>query len=139
MKLTKLILTMSVIALLGAGCAGSPAANTNTNANVNAPAVGTVREKPASGSFTVTFASDGEFDPVTAFVTAGTKVTFKNTTNKTHSIIPSYDPKTQLADLASKTDLAPGESFTYTFGKVGRWLYQDGKNPAFGGAVEVSK
>ena len=139
MKLTKLILTMSIIALMGAGCAASPAVNTNTNANTNTPAVGTVREKPASGSFTVTFAPDGEFNPVTAYVTQGTKVTFKNTTNKTHSIVPSYDPKTKLADLASKTDLAPGESFVYTFSKVGRWLYQDGKNPAFGGAVEVSK
>jgi plastocyanin len=135
MKLTKLILAVGIIALLGAGCAKAPA--TNTNANV--PAVGTAPAKAASGSFTVTIASDGEFNPVTAYVKKGTAVTFKNTTDKIHHIAPSYDLPTRLPDLDSGTDLAPGASFTYTFNKVGRWLYEDSKHQGFGGAVEVSE
>ena len=127
---------MSVIALLGAGCAKAPAPKTNANANV--PAVGTVPEKPARGSFAVTIDQDGEFDPVTAFVIKGTTVTFKNTTDKPHHIVPSYDPKSTLPDLNSNVDLAPGASFSYTFDKVGKWLYEDSKHPGFGGAVDVS-
>jgi plastocyanin len=135
MKYVKYIAAISIVALLGAGCAKAPASNTNANV----PAVGTTPSKPASDSFTVTIASDGEFSPVTAYVKKGTAVTFKNTTDKVHHIIPSYDIPTKLSDLDSGTDLAPGASFTYTFSKVGRWLYEDSKHQGFGGAVEVSQ
>jgi plastocyanin len=137
MRITKLLFATGIIALLGAGCAKAPAPK--INANINVPAVGTVPEKPVSGSFTVTIDKDGEFDPVTAYVTKGTKVTFTNTTDKPHHIVPSYDPKSTLAGFDSKTDLAPGESFTYTFDKVGKWLYEDSKHPGFGGAVDVAE
>ena len=135
MKLTKLIIAASVIILLGAGCAKAPTANTNANI----PTVGTTPDKPASGAFIVTIAPNGEFAPVTAYVKKGTAVTFKNTTDKIHHIVPSYDIQTRLADLDSGADLAPGASFTYTFNKVGRWLYGDSKHQGFGGAVEVSE
>jgi plastocyanin len=143
MRLTKLLLAVGIVALLGAGCAGAPVAKNgnhmNMNANANVPAIGTVPNKPASGSFTITIDADGEFDPVTAYVTKGTTVTIKNTTTKPHRIAPSYDPKSVLPGFESKGDLAPGASFTYTFNKVGRWLYEDSKHPGFGGAVDVSE
>ena len=139
MKIEKLLFATGIIVLLGAGCAKVPAPKTNANANANVPAVGTVPDKPASGSFTVTIAPDGEFDPVTAYVTKGTTVTFKNTTNKPHRIAPSYDPRSVLPGFESKTDLAPGDNFSFTFDKVGRWLYEDSRNPGFGGAVDVAE
>jgi plastocyanin len=80
----------------------------------------------------------GEFIPVTAYVTKGTKVTFKNTSKKPLHIVPSTDPASQLLDLDSKNDVAPGDGFDYVFNKSGRWLYQNSKNPAFSGAVMVS-
>ena len=135
MKYAKYLAAIGIIALLGAGCAKAPA--TNTNANV--PAIGTAPIKPASGTFTVTINADGEFVPVTAYVKKDTVVTFKNTTDKVHHIVPSYDLPTKLSDLDSGTDLAPGASFTYTFKTVGRWLYEDSKHQGFGGAVEVSE
>jgi len=138
MKITKFILAIAVVALLGAGCAKVPVAQKNSNTNTPPP-IGTSRSAPASGSFTVTIAPDGEFNPVTAFVKKGTAVTFKNTTNTLHHIVPSDDPNSKLADLDSKIDLTPGASFTYTFNKVGRWLYDDSKHPGFGGAVEVGE
>jgi plastocyanin len=136
MKITKLLVLTGIIALMGAGCAKAPAPAANNNANeVKA---GYTPYKPASGSFTVTIDADGEFDPVTAYVTEGTTVTFKNTTDKVHRIVPSTDPSSKLLELDSKKDLAPGESFTVTFDKVGRWLYDDSKNTAFGGAIDVA-
>jgi plastocyanin len=136
MKLTKLFLTTAIIALVGAGCASTPAPTANKNTNT--PTIGTVREKPASGSFTITMnPTTGEFIPVSAYVTKGTKVTFKNTTDKPIHIVPSADLPSRLSDLDSKTDIAPGGSFDYVFNKPGRWLYQNSKNMAFGGAVEV--
>jgi len=138
MKYAKYIVAISIIILLGAGCAKAPVAPKNSNANTPPP-IGTSRSTPASGSFTITIAPDGEFNPVTAFVKKGTAVTFKNTTNTLHHIVPSDDPNSKLADLDSKIDLTPGASFTYTFNKVGRWLYDDSKHPGFGGAVEVGE
>jgi plastocyanin len=138
-KLTKLIILAGIITFIGAGCAGTPAAKINTNGNANTPAIGMVPNNPASGSFTVTINSKtGEFVPVTAYVTIGTTVTFKNTTNNAHHLVPSTDAANKFAALDSKTDLAPGESFSVVFDKVGRWLYSDAKNTAFGGAIDVA-
>jgi plastocyanin len=136
MKLTKLIFVSSVIILLGVGCAKAPAQKTNTN---QPPAVGTSRSVPASGEMTVTMDSQtGEFVPVTSFVKVGTKVTFKNTDTKPHWIASDPHPThTDLPGFDAKAPIAPGESYTYTFDKVGHWLFHDHLNPAFGGAVEV--
>jgi plastocyanin len=135
-KRTNILLAVGIIVLMGAGCAKAPAPATNNN--VNEVKAGYTPYKPASGSFTVTIDADGEFDPVTAYITKGTTVTFKNTSTNVHRIVPSTDSKSKFAELDSKTDLAPGESFTVAFDKVGRWLYQDSKNTAFGGAIDVA-
>ena len=138
-KLTKLIILAGIIMFIGAGCAGTPAAKINTNGNANTPAVGTVPNNPASGTFNVTInPTTGEFVPVTAYITTGTTVTFKNTTTKVHHITPSTDLENKFAALDSKTDLAPGASFSVVFDKAGRWLYSDAKNTAFGGAIDVA-
>ena len=138
MKLTKLILATSIIALLGVGCAKTAVNNSNVK---NTPAVGTSRSVPAAAEMTVTIdPKTGEFVPVTAFVKAGTKVTFKNTSDKPHWVASDPHPThTDLPGFDSKAAIAPGDSYTYTFDKVGRWLYHDHLNPTFGGAIVVGE
>jgi len=138
MKLTKILLTASVIVLMGVGCAKTETANTNTK---KPPAVGTSRSVPASGEMIVTIdPQTGEFVPVTSFVKVGTKVTFKNTSNKPHWVASDPHPThTDLPGFDSKAEIAPGASYTYTFDKAGRWLFHDHLNPAFGGAVDVAE
>jgi plastocyanin len=135
MKLTKLIFAVSVLVLLGLGC--SPKQD-KPNVNANTPAVGTSRAHIASGTMSVKIKPDGEFDPVTAFVKKGTIVTFMNDSTKPHSIIPQEDAGKKFAGLDSRGEFAPGGSFTVTMDQVGRWLFQDSTNPAFGGAIEVA-
>jgi len=139
MKLTKLILAASVIALLGAGCANAPVAQNNSNTNAP-PAIGTSRSVPASGTMTVLIMPDNSFEPTTAFVKIGTAVTFKNNSDQPHWVASDPHPThTDLPGFDAKGNIAPGASYTYTFEKVGRWLYHDHLNPAFGGAVDVSE
>lgn len=135
MKLTKLIFAAGVVMLLGIGCGKTNV--TQNNANTNKPAIGTSRALPASGTFTVAIGSTGEFDPVTSYVKVGTAITFVNNTDKPHSIVPLKDAGKQFDKLASKT-IAAGGKYTVTMDQEGRWLFSDGTNPAFGGAIEVA-
>lgn len=136
MKLKKLLLAAGIIILLGTGCAKAPASNSNANVP---PAIGTSRSVPASEEMTVTIdPQTGEFVPITSFVKVGTKVTFKNTDDKPHWVASDPHPThTDLPGFDAKAEIAPGANYTYTFDKVGRWLYHDHLNPAFGGAIEV--
>ncbi len=138
MKITKLIFTAGFVILLGVGCAKTHVEPTNKNAN-KPPAAGTSRAVPANGEFTVHILADGEFDPVTAFVKKGTKVTFKNDSAKAHSIAAYADAGKKFEALDSKEKIAAGAAFSVTMTETGRWLYSDGTNPAFGGAVDVSE
>jgi plastocyanin len=134
-KTSKIIVSCAIIALMGAGCAKSPAANSNTN---EAPAVGTSSVAPASGTFTVTIQPDGQFDPVTAFVKVGTKVIFKNSTDKPHRVASDENNSPEAPQaFSSPADIAPNGTFETTMSKAGRVLYHDPLNTAFGGAIEV--
>jgi plastocyanin len=135
MPFTKLIIA-AVIVFLGVGCAKTTTTNTNKN---QPPAIGTSRSVPASGEMTVTIdQATGEFIPVTSFIKKGTKVIFKNTTDRPHRIVYLPDPAVKTPpDFGSKTDIAPGESYVYTFNEIGRWLFNDALNPGFSGGVEV--
>lgn len=135
-KTFKILAAAAIVALLGAGCAKSPA----TNANNNAPKpAGYSRANPASGMMTVKITADGEFDPTTAFVKKGTVVTFENDSRKAHNIVPVKDAGKEFTKLDSKGSIEPGGKFTVTLDQTGRWLYADGTNLAFSGAVEVTE
>ncbi len=132
----KIIAIAAALILLGAGCAKSPAPAANQNANVTP--VGYSRYKPASGEMAIKIADDNSFDPTSAYVITGTKVTFTNASKNKHNLSPDEDTgKKGLADFGTKADLAPGESYSYTFAKTGRWFYYDKLHPSFGGVVEV--
>jgi len=137
-RITKLLIAASLITLLGIGCVKTATTNTNANTNANLPTEGLSPDKPASRAFTVKIAPDGEFDPVTAYVTVGTTVTFVNTSTKPHGIEPYADAGKKFDALATKTDLAPGQKFSVMFDQSGRWFYSDRTNVSFGGAIDVA-
>jgi plastocyanin len=123
----KLFSAVAVIALFGLGCAKPEAPR---------PA-GSSRIAPASATMTVRITADGEFEPTTAFVKKGTVVTFENGSEKSHSIVPKEDAGKSFDGLGSEGDIGPGGKFSVTMDETGRWLYADGTNLAFSGAIEV--
>lgn len=137
MKLAKIAFVISVIALLGIGCAKTPTPMTNTN--IPTP-VGSSASKIASGTLTIKIMPDNTFEPTTAYVKVGTTITFLNDSDKPHGVISKSTPTDEgLSDFDSNGAFGPNESYTYTFDKVGRWLFHDTTNSAFGGAVVVSE
>jgi len=131
-KSSKLIIAVAILAIFGFGCSKKPT-------NTVVPAVGASRTNIANNAFTVKIQPNGEFDPVTAFVKKDTVLTFENDSQKPHGVIPREDADKKFAGLDSKGEITPGKKFSVTMDEVGRWLYSDRTNPAFGGAVEVSE
>jgi plastocyanin len=134
----KILGTIALIALVGAGCAKNQPTATNTNSSK--PIAGASRANIASGEMVVRITQTGEFAPTTAFVKAGTKVIFQNDTSKFQRVASYPDPKEPApTSFASENDIAPNAKYETTFTQTGRWLYNNPLNPAFGGAVEVSE
>ncbi len=85
----------------------------------------------------VTYSATG-FNPSSMTVKAGTTVTFKNET--TGSMWVASDPHpahTTYSDFDAKKGYAPGESYSYTFTKVGSWSYHDHLHSQFKGMIIV--
>jgi plastocyanin len=81
--------------------------------------------------------ADG-FSPATLTVESGETVTFENTSDDdrwpasnvhpTHELYPEFD---------AKKAVLPGESYSFTFERVGSWGYHDHLNPGLGGTITV--
>lgn len=91
----------------------------------------------ATQSATVSY-TDAGFAPSPTTVAVGSTVTFTNESSKsmwvasavhpTHSLLPGFD---QLKSVGK------GESYEYTFTKVGTWKYHNHVNPGDTGSVVV--
>ncbi len=82
--------------------------------------------------------TDTGFEPSTVTVKAGTPVTFVNNGQALHW--PASDPHPThggLAGFDAKKGLATGETYTFTFTKVGTWGFHDHLNARNGGSVIV--
>ena len=133
-KIIKSFLIITTISLVGVGCAKTPALqNNNNNAALNTPA-GSSYYLPADKELTIKILADNSFEPTSAFIKANTTITWLNTDTKLHQILSD---KNDLAVFGPKEPLKPGEKYSYTFTKIGRIIYHDPLNPAFGGSVEV--
>ena len=85
----------------------------------------------------VTYSATG-FSPNSLTVKAGTTVTFKNETTGTMWVASDPHPThTSYAEFDAKKGFASGESYSYTFNKVGSWSYHDHLHAGFKGIVIV--
>ena len=95
---------------------------------------------PASTPATVTISmTSSGFSPANVTVKAGTKVVFVN--NDTQPHWPASNPHpthTDLPGFDALKNINPGQSYTFTFSKVGTWGFHDHLNPPRGGSVTVT-
>ncbi len=94
-------------------------------------------ESPTASTTTISI-SDTGFSPATVRVKAGTTVTFTNNGQALHW--PASNPHpvhTDLPGFDAKRGLATGESYSFTFTKVGTWGFHDHLNTIMKGSVVV--
>jgi plastocyanin len=156
MRRTLLIAAITVL-LLGAACkkvttntnstpvngsansndSGVLTTNTNSTSNANVDTTNATVLRAAI----VTITASG-LDPKSFSVPVGTTVTFQNQDSVSHEI--ASDPHPSHSDLPafdSGTGIAPGESYSFTFTRVGSWGYHDHADPynaTFTGSVTVT-
>lgn len=85
----------------------------------------------------VSYANAG-FSPGVVTVPSGTTVVFEN--NSSRNMWVASDPHPVHSDLPefdSRRGVGPGESYEFTFTRVGSWGYHDHLNPQHGGTVIV--
>ena len=104
---------------------------TSNKGTTNKTATATV----ASGKVII---SASGFSPATISVKKGSTVTWTNQDTKVHQVVSDPHPShTLLPDLDSST-LSSGDSYTFTFEKVGKFTYHDENNPlTIKGEVDV--
>jgi len=79
------------------------------------------------------------FSPKEITVAAGTTVKFTNSDTRIHTVASTPHPiHTDLPGFESSS-LAPSESYSFTFAKIGDWGYHDHLNPSIKGTVKVSR
>ena len=123
----------------GSGSAGNVNSNTNTALNTNAASnsnTNAVANTNTNTATVVTITSSG-CTPSTVTVKAGTVVTWTNASGV--DVRVSSDPHpthTDLPGLDSST-LSNGDSYSFTFTKVGTWGYHDHFDPTTKGSVTV--
>lgn len=80
------------------------------------------------------------FSPSKVMVKVGTSVKFVNDDTAEHWPASAFHPTHQvLPGFDSLSGVKPGESYSYTFEKVGIWKFHDHLNPSMSGSVEVSE
>lgn len=98
----------------------------------------TLPQNETRESHTEVLMKTGMFDPSELTVETGTKVIFKNADENTHwpasnlhpthGIYPEFDPKKAIG---------PGDEWSFTFDKAGKWKYHDHLFPQIRGTINV--
>lgn len=102
---------------------------------ISSPTVTTSNESPAE---TVIVYTVSGFSPSSLTVKQGTAITFKNSSSSPFR--PASDPHpihTAYREFDAKQTIAAGQSYTFTFDKVGSWGYHDHLNPIRVGTIVV--
>ena len=82
--------------------------------------------------------SDSGFNPISVTISSGDTVQFTNGGSSLHW--PASNPHPQHTDYPgfdALHGLAPGESYSFTFTRIGTWGYHDHLNPSLGGTIIV--
>lgn len=88
----------------------------------------------------VAITADGTFAPATLTVKKGAKVTWTNEGDR--PVWPASAPHpvhTDYPGFDAGTDLRKGDSWSFTFDKVGSWKYHNHLNPTVKGTVVVTE
>lgn len=120
----KIIVLVLGLTLLAAACNKSKPAATNVPVQTGATEIG--------------ITADG-FSPADITVRSGTQVVFKNTDTTAH--LPASNPHPNHTDLPgfdALKGLTNGETYSFTFTKLGKWGFHDHLNPIkYRGSVTV--
>jgi plastocyanin len=126
-KIAILVLGLTLVA---AGCNKSTPSDTNTGDS-------NTQTTPLSGTVTVKITATG-FNPSTLTVKKGTTIVFESADSPAHW--PASDPHpshTGLPGFDSLRGLTQGQTYSYTFNKVGTWGMHDHLNAFVKGSVTV--
>ena len=86
----------------------------------------------------VVHVTDAGFEPRSVEVGPGDTVAFENAGDKAHWPASDDHPMhTSYPGFDPKKPVAPGEEWSFTFGKPGKWAYHDHMNPYLEGEVVV--
>lgn len=122
------------LVLLGTAAAISYFGKTNSTSAV----VPTTSKTPRQAKEYTVFYKSGVFGPTNLRIHAGDSVKFENQNFTSIRIVSeSINGKLQLTDFDSKSEIAPNQSFTYTFQKSGIFNYHNYKDPSESGTVIV--
>lgn len=131
---------VGVSALFLAGCYHIPSSTSDVSVTTTPePTVTTTPEAMMEEGAVIKMSASG-FEPKSLTVKKDSTVTFKNegdvdqwpasALHPTHQVLPGFD---------ALKGVKPGESYTYTFEKVGTWKYHDHLNPTLFGSVTVTE
>jgi len=158
----KLVLLAASLMLVGAGCAvgqqaafqaqtppaAVPAQPATPPTEPGQPAQPAQPATPPSGQIqaqiglkaSVSITAGGTFSPAVITVKKGTTVTWTNTGSAQVWIASNPHPThTDYPGFDSKAAIGTGESYSFTFNKVGSWGYHNHLNPTVMGTVIVTE
>ncbi len=141
----KLIILSLGVLLIAAACNKSSTDQTNNNATTPPPTATPPASNPPSVSppvstdVTITYTASG-FTPSTLTIKKGTMVTFVN--NSSNSFWPASAPHPSHTDYVgfdAKQAIVAGQTWSFTFDKVGTWKYHDHLSPTKTGTIIVTE
>jgi plastocyanin len=120
-------LAILIIVLICAALASGCAAQTSTQKTTQQAATQAI-PTAVNGPTAQVIIQATSFDPAILNIKAGTTVTWTNEDKMNHRVV--HLPEVNSPELFHSESLSPGESFSYTFQKAGRYSYGD---PQHGG------
>lgn len=119
-KAWMLLASVTVLAVLVlAACGGSYGDSSGSSTPANAPT------SASGGGGSAVSIANFAFSPQTLSVTAGTTVTWTNNDGAPHTVTSTDGPSTSAKTTGTfdSGNLGQGETFSFTFEKVGRYYY----------------
>jgi plastocyanin len=120
-------LTILIIVLICAALTSGCTAQTSTQKTTQQAATQVI-PTAVNGPTAQVIIQATSFDPAILNIKAGTTVTWTNEDKMAHRVV--HLPEVNSPELFHSESLSPGESFSYTFQKAGRYSYGD---PQHGG------
>jgi plastocyanin len=125
----KLIVLIAILPLIAAACNKSSNSATSNSGGTN--------QAVQSGTAEIDMTDSG-FSPSNITVKSGTVVIFKNTSSKTYWPASNPHPThTDLPGFDALRGLNNGETYSFTFTKLGVWGFHDHLNPTLDGRITV--